>query len=176
MLSNNCGRMTGSRSSISLDISLISVGGSFETHSNPFGLLSMCQMIRDKGGWVEHEREIDLYGTPGMTARTAKRRSCPKFNVSSNAQPHAQTNSRQQLRRPVTRKLITALPRIHSSMLRARSIFPTGEWSPLYTIRRYAWVSQPQTRIEKIVQKYAVDGAASRVRAGDYVMIRPDHV
>lgn len=35
----------------------------------------------------------------------------------------------------------------------------------------------PQTIIEKVVQKYAVglaDGKA--VKAGDYVMIRPEHV
>lgn len=43
--------------------------------------------------------------------------------------------------------------------------------------RSYATVSSPQTRIEKIVQKYAVDLAPSaKVRAGDYVMIRPEHV
>ena len=35
----------------------------------------------------------------------------------------------------------------------------------------------PQTYIEKIVQKYAVDLPAGKtVRAGDYVMIRPEHV
>ncbi|KAI6025006.1 hypothetical protein PISMIDRAFT_7339 [Pisolithus microcarpus 441] len=35
----------------------------------------------------------------------------------------------------------------------------------------------PQTLIEKVVQKYAVDLPAGRVvRAGDYVMIRPEHV
>ena len=37
--------------------------------------------------------------------------------------------------------------------------------------------STPQTLIEKVVQKYAVglpDGKA--VKAGDYVMIRPEHV
>ncbi|KAI6107930.1 hypothetical protein F5141DRAFT_86071 [Pisolithus sp. B1] len=35
----------------------------------------------------------------------------------------------------------------------------------------------PQTVIEKVVQKYAVDLPAGRVvRAGDYVMIRPEHV
>lgn len=34
-----------------------------------------------------------------------------------------------------------------------------------------------QTYIEKVVQKYAVDlPAHRRVRAGDYVMIRPEHV
>jgi len=35
----------------------------------------------------------------------------------------------------------------------------------------------PQTLIEKIVQKYAVDLPEGKVvRAGDYVMIRPEHV
>lgn len=34
-----------------------------------------------------------------------------------------------------------------------------------------------QTYIEKVVQKYAVDlPSTKRVRAGDYVMIRPEHV
>lgn len=35
----------------------------------------------------------------------------------------------------------------------------------------------PQTIIEKVVQKYAVGLPAGRiVKAGDYVMIRPEHV
>ena len=35
----------------------------------------------------------------------------------------------------------------------------------------------PQTVIEKVVQRYAVDWPAGKsVRAGDYVMIRPEHV
>lgn len=35
----------------------------------------------------------------------------------------------------------------------------------------------PQTYIEKIVQKYAVDLPPGKtVQAGDYVMIRPEHV
>jgi len=43
--------------------------------------------------------------------------------------------------------------------------------------RGYATVSNPQTVIEKIVQKYAVDlPAGSKVKAGDYVMITPEHV
>lgn len=48
----------------------------------------------------------------------------------------------------------------------------------LRSVRTYATVSSPQTRIEKIVQKYAVDLASpnTKVRAGDYVMIRPEHV
>ena len=37
--------------------------------------------------------------------------------------------------------------------------------------------SIPQTIIEKVVQKYAVDVPNGKVvRAGDYVMIRPEHV
>jgi len=49
---------------------------------------------------------------------------------------------------------------------------------PFSSLRTYATVSSPQTRIEKIVQKYAVDLASpsTKVRAGDYVMIRPEHV
>lgn len=43
--------------------------------------------------------------------------------------------------------------------------------------RSYATISTPQTLVEKIVQKYAVDlPAGSKVRSGDYVMIRPEHV
>ncbi|WWD08996.1 homoaconitase, mitochondrial [Kwoniella europaea PYCC6329] len=43
--------------------------------------------------------------------------------------------------------------------------------------RFYATVSNPQTVIEKIVQKYAVDlPQGTKVRAGDYVMIKPEHV
>ena len=35
----------------------------------------------------------------------------------------------------------------------------------------------PQTVIEKVVQRYAVDHPAGKaVKAGDYVMIRPEHV
>lgn len=35
----------------------------------------------------------------------------------------------------------------------------------------------PQTFTEKVVQKYAVDWPSDRaVRAGDYVMIQPEHV
>lgn len=40
-----------------------------------------------------------------------------------------------------------------------------------------AGTKAPQTYIEKIVQKYAVDLPAGKtVHAGDYVMIRPEHV
>lgn len=47
---------------------------------------------------------------------------------------------------------------------------------PLHA-RSYASVSTPQTLVEKIVQKYAVDlPASAKVRSGDYVMIRPEHV
>ncbi|EIW67940.1 hypothetical protein TREMEDRAFT_44947 [Tremella mesenterica DSM 1558] len=43
--------------------------------------------------------------------------------------------------------------------------------------RHYATVSSPQNLVEKIVQKYAVDlQPGAKVRAGDYVMIRPEHV
>lgn len=43
--------------------------------------------------------------------------------------------------------------------------------------RAYATTSTPQTLVEKIVQKYAVDlPAGTKVRSGDYVMIRPEHV
>jgi homoaconitate hydratase len=45
------------------------------------------------------------------------------------------------------------------------------------TLRTYATVSTPQTLVEKIVQKYAVDlPPTAKVRSGDYVMIRPEHV
>ena len=43
--------------------------------------------------------------------------------------------------------------------------------------RFYATVSNPQTLVEKIVQKYAVDLApGTKVHSGDYVMIKPEHV
>lgn len=43
--------------------------------------------------------------------------------------------------------------------------------------RFYATVSTPQTLVEKIVQKYAVGlSEGVKVRAGDYVMIKPEHV
>ena len=58
-------------------------------------------------------------------------------------------------------------------MLRALSA-PRLHWA---ASRSYATVSNPQTLVEKIVQKYAVDlPAGSKVRSGDYVMIRPEHV
>ena len=61
-------------------------------------------------------------------------------------------------------------------MLHARcTLRAVGRFAPL-NLRRYAVASQPQTRIEKIVQKYAVDNTGTKVKAGDYVMIRPDHV
>ncbi|KAK8845543.1 homoaconitase, mitochondrial [Kwoniella newhampshirensis] len=50
-------------------------------------------------------------------------------------------------------------------------------WALAHRGRFYATVSTPQTVIEKIVQKYAVDlPEGTKVRAGDYVMIRPEHV
>ena len=59
-------------------------------------------------------------------------------------------------------------------MLRALRA-PRLHWSALS--RTYATVSNPQTLVEKIVQKYAVDlPAGAKVRSGDYVMIRPEHV
>ncbi|KAI9058675.1 homoaconitase [Trametes sanguinea] len=51
--------------------------------------------------------------------------------------------------------------------------------SSLSISRRYATAASrvPQTVIEKVVQKYAVDLPAGKaVKAGDYVMIRPQHV
>lgn len=51
---------------------------------------------------------------------------------------------------------------------------PRPLWS---STRGYATVSNPQTLVEKIVQKYAVDlPQGSKVRSGDYVMIKPEHV
>lgn len=54
-------------------------------------------------------------------------------------------------------------------------------WRPLYHIRMFATTLErpriPQTTIEKVVQKYAVGLADGKVvKAGDYVMIRPEHV
>jgi hypothetical protein len=48
---------------------------------------------------------------------------------------------------------------------------------PPYHPRFYATVSNPQTLVEKIVQKYAVDlPVGAKVHSGDYVMIKPEHV
>ncbi len=54
-------------------------------------------------------------------------------------------------------------------------------WAGFNYLRRFATAAErpriPQTIIEKVVQKYAVglpDGKV--VKAGDYVMIRPEHV
>ncbi|WVQ80848.1 homoaconitase, mitochondrial [Cryptococcus sp. DSM 104549] len=50
-------------------------------------------------------------------------------------------------------------------------------WATQARGRLYATVSNPQTVVEKIVQKYAVDlPQGTKVRAGDYVMIKPEHV
>ena len=56
-------------------------------------------------------------------------------------------------------------------------------WRPLLGAKRqFATVSSttpsiPQTVIEKVVQKYAVGLPEGKVvKAGDYVMIRPEHV
>ena len=52
----------------------------------------------------------------------------------------------------------------------------------LLSVRGFATVSPgsirvPQTVIEKVVQRYAVDLPLGKaVKAGDYVMIRPEHV
>jgi len=47
----------------------------------------------------------------------------------------------------------------------------------LGSFRFLATAANPQTLIEKVVQKYAVGLPAGKVvRAGDYVMIRPEHV
>ncbi|KIY43954.1 homoaconitase [Fistulina hepatica ATCC 64428] len=50
-------------------------------------------------------------------------------------------------------------------------------WGRISSARLFATLAQPQTVIEKIVQKYAVGlPEGKRVKAGDYVMIRPEHV
>ena len=57
-----------------------------------------------------------------------------------------------------------------------------ARWSSNGSLRRcFATLSGspriPQTVIEKVVQRYAVDLPAGKtVKAGDYVMIRPEHV
>ncbi|ODN76173.1 homoaconitase, mitochondrial [Cryptococcus amylolentus CBS 6039] len=52
-------------------------------------------------------------------------------------------------------------------------IIPRHRWAA----RSFATATTPQTVIEKIVQKYAVGlSEGSKVRAGDYVMIKPEHV
>ena len=59
-----------------------------------------------------------------------------------------------------------------------RSVTP---WTRHRTLRHFATVADharvPQTIIEKVVQKYAVGLSEGKVvKAGDYVMIRPEHV
>ena len=54
-------------------------------------------------------------------------------------------------------------------------------WRTFASARSFATVAEqsriPQTIIEKVVQKYAVGLPAGKVvKAGDYVMIRPEHV
>lgn len=53
-----------------------------------------------------------------------------------------------------------------------------GAFNPASLRRTLATItSLPQTYIEKVVQKHAVDLApGKKVRAGDYVMIKPEHV
>ncbi|TFY62735.1 hypothetical protein EVG20_g6592 [Dentipellis fragilis] len=58
---------------------------------------------------------------------------------------------------------------------------PVGPWVRPARTRRFANTTDrpriPQTIIEKVVQKYAVDLPEGKVvKAGDYVMIRPQHV
>lgn len=61
--------------------------------------------------------------------------------------------------------------------LRARAALPSRFTSP--ALRRYLATptALPQTYVEKVVQRHAVglpEGAV--VKAGDYVMIKPQHV
>ena len=54
-------------------------------------------------------------------------------------------------------------------------------WRAISSTRSFATAVErsriPQTIIEKVVQKYAVGLPAGKaVKAGDYVMIRPEHV
>lgn len=63
------------------------------------------------------------------------------------------------------------------AILRCATRWPTAP----RTARYFATTSErpriPQTVIEKVVQKYAVDLPEGKVvKAGDYVMIRPEHV
>ncbi|KAI0926260.1 mitochondrial Homoaconitase [Taiwanofungus camphoratus] len=62
-----------------------------------------------------------------------------------------------------------------------RLTLPLRQANKLFAARRFATVSDapriPQTVIEKVVQRYAVDLPDGKVvKAGDYVMIRPEHV
>lgn len=68
------------------------------------------------------------------------------------------------------RSLPRTTPTFHSasSTCAATLLFRRGMATPS---------SIPQTLIEKIVQDYAVDlPAGKKVKSGDYVMIRPEHV
>lgn len=77
---------------------------------------------------------------------------------------------------------LSAPLRIQASILKMplRPLRPL-RWASSTISRRFATAAErphlPQTVIEKVVQKYAVglpDGKV--VKAGDYVMIRPEHV
>lgn len=62
-------------------------------------------------------------------------------------------------------------------MLRTRLSRSAFRQSTLPVYRSLATVSNPQTLIEKIVQNYAVDlPQGKKVKAGDYVMVKPEHV
>jgi hypothetical protein len=74
-------------------------------------------------------------------------------------------------------------PRLSGASLVMRPItrWPLAHFSRPCTRRTFATVTDdariPQTVIEKVVQKYAVGLPAGKVvQAGDYVMIRPEHV
>jgi homoaconitate hydratase len=58
--------------------------------------------------------------------------------------------------------------------------FPRASFHPAAIALRRTLATHtaiPQTLIEKIVQDYAVDlPAGKKVKSGDYVMIRPEHV
>ena len=69
-------------------------------------------------------------------------------------------------------------PRLVLTLMRIPATCSTRR---LLRLRGFATTSSsprvPQTVIEKVVQKYAVDHPAGKaVKAGDYVMIRPEHV
>jgi len=78
-----------------------------------------------------------------------------------------------------TNGLVRALPRTSSSTTwHASTRTTTAAVATLMFRRGMATPSSiPQTLIEKIVQDYAVDlPAGKKVKSGDYVMIRPEHV
>ena len=98
-------------------------------------------------------------------------------NTSILAQSHGY-HERQNVSTPARKISIFALSTILMRLPVLRIHVRQGTWTArrnLATISKSQTI--PQTVIEKVVQKYAVDQPECKVvKAGDYVMIKPEHV